>query len=397
MNKKYVIFGVIALVVLLSFVIQRYIGDIRPLFSPSSDITLERTKSTPKPGSKAAFDEVDLTVPDGYRIGLFAEDLGNARDLQFTPAGTLLISDTSGGNVRALPDANQDLVADENKIILENLNKPHGLAFYENKLYVVEETQVVRYSWNEETRTAAQEQKILDLPAGGRHFSRSMIFDDQGNLYISLGSTCDVCVEKEAWIGTTIITNAQGQNPRVFAKGLRNAVFLTQDAEGNIFGTEMGRDFLGDTTPPDEINLLTDGGDYGWPLCYGNKVHDTEFDTNTYIRDPCEDTIAPAYEIPAHSAPLGLTFVESTQMPDDWQNDLLVVYHGSWNRTTPTGYKVVRLNRDGNKFTSEEDLVTGFLKGSTAAARPADVTFDEAGSLFISDDKSGAVYVMINN
>lgn len=132
--------------------------------------------------------------------------------------------------------------------------------------------------------------------------------------------------------------------------------------------------------------------DYGWPVCYGNRIHDTNFDKNQYIRDPCQDTTAPVYEIPAHSAPLGLTFVRSSQFPDDWQGDLLVAYHGSWNRSTPIGYKVVRLRTSSGKVISEEDFIAGFLQGGEALGRPVDVVFDAQGSLYISDDKAGVVY-----
>jgi glucose/arabinose dehydrogenase len=118
------------------------------------------------------------------------------------------------------------------------------------------------------------------------------------------------------------------------------------------------------------------------------------------VRNPCEDTVAPIYEIPAHSAPLGLTFINSTQFPSDWQGDLLVSYHGSWNRLTPTGYKVVHMKVSGNSITSAEDFLTGFLPknaliGPTSASgRPVDLIFDDKGNLYLSDDKAGNVYII---
>src|SRR5205814_3292139 len=122
--------------------------------------------------------------------------------------------------------------------------------------------------------------------------------------------------------------------------------------------------------PPDEVDILKNGGHYGWPICYGNKIHDANFDKKQYFRDPCVDTIAPIFEIPAHSAPLGLAFINSSQFATSWQGDLLVVYHGSWNRSSPIGYKVVRMYVEGEKITGEEDFITGFLQGSNALGRP---------------------------
>jgi glucose/arabinose dehydrogenase len=150
----------------------------------------------------------------------------------------------------------------------------------------------------------------------------------------------------------------------------------------------MGRDFLGDNLPPDEINVLQDGADYGWPYCYGDKVWDRVFGRNT--SSYCEKTVEPFYNLPAHVAPLGLTFINSNQFPDAWQNDLLVAYHGSWNSSVPVGYKVVRIETSNTP--SESDFVTGFQDD---VARPVDVIFDSQGSLFISDDDAGAIYKVI--
>src|SRR5207249_677102 len=132
----------------------------------------------------------------------------------------------------------------------------------------------------------------------------------------------------------------------------------------------------------------------GWPICYGDKIHDTNFDKNQYFRDPCADTEAPIFQIPAHSAPLGLIFIQSSQFPSDWQNDLLVAYHGSWNRSVPTGYKIVHMKVSGNTITQADDFLTGFLQGGSVPGRPVDLTFDQAGNLYISDDKAGNVYIV---
>jgi glucose/arabinose dehydrogenase len=192
-----------------------------------------------------------------------------------------------------------------------------------------------------------------------------------------------------------MVSDAEGNNPHTFASGLRNAPFLAlHPTTGAVWATEMGRDNLGDNVPPDEINILREGKNYGWPICYGSKVYDTNFNSNTYVGDPCADTIAPIFPVPAHNAPLGLTFIKSDQFPAAQQDDLLVAYHGSWNRSVPDGYKIVRLSVRGGTVVGSDDFMTGFISGRTVAARPVDVTFDVAGNLYVSDDKTGVIYIV---
>lgn len=399
MNKKliYLFFAVLILGILGILIGKQKVGDIRPaLLPPSRNISEIVEKQTV--GEAVEF---PLEIPQDFQIGIFAKNLGNVRDLEFTQDGTLLLSIPQDGRVVGLPDKNGDGVVDEVKEVLTNLNRPHGLAFYNNKLFVVEETRVVRYNWDSKNLTASLDKVLFNLPAGGRHSTRTIAFDNSSRLFVSIGSTCDVCFEKHQWLGSVIVSDQNGDNPRLFAKGLRNSVFITVNPETNeLWGTEMGRDFLGDFLPPDEINIIQEAKDYGWPLCYGNRVHDTSFDKKVYIQtvppQPCGTTEPPIFEIAAHSAPLGLTFINSPQFPTDWQGDLLVAYHGSWNRSTPIGYKVVRIDLEGNLVKNEYNFTSGFLGKASGPAgalgRPVDLIFDKAGSLYISDDKAEVVY-----
>ena len=337
----------------------------------------------------------ELDIQPGFAIGIFAENIHDARDLQFSPGQTLLVSVPAAGQVIALPDEDNDGLVDRQEIILRNLENPHGLAFYNDQLYVAEETQVSRYNWNEENLQAEFDRELLTLPPGGRHDTRTLTFDSEGNLYISLGSTCDTCFENHPWIATVIQTNSEGENPQVYSSGLRNAVFITtKPGTDEIWGTEMGRDLLGDELPPDEINILQEGGDYGWPICYGNQIYDEEFGEGEPA--DCENTIAPVYEVPAHSAPLGLKFIDSaTNWPSDWQNDLLVAYHGSWNRTEPRGYEVVRLIVNGSTVQGSENFISGWYADGNTIGRPVDLEMSANGRLFISDDYAGYVYIVV--
>lgn len=390
MKKIFILFFLLMVLFVFGlFYIRERVGDIRPAILPTNNNLAQQLNALQKTGTKP---DIPLQIPDGMSIGVFAQNLNGARDLQFSPQGTLLVSLPNSGRVAALPDKNNDGAADDSVTVVSNLNRPHGIAFFEGKLYVAEETTVSRYSFDENTHQATLERNLFDLPSGGRHRTRSITFDKKGNLYVSLGSTCDTCVEDHPFIGTVIVSDKEGKEPRVFSKGMRNAVFITIHPEsGSIWATEMGRDFLGDDLPPDEVNILTIGGDFGWPFCYGDRIWDREFGQRNQIH--CNTTIQPFYKIPAHSAPLGLTFINSPQMPKEWQGDLLVAYHGSWNRSTPSGYKIVRVKTDGTP--RETDFITGFIQGSDAAGRPVDVEFDKAGSLFISDDKANAVYKLI--
>jgi glucose/arabinose dehydrogenase len=331
-----------------------------------------------------------LVVADGYTIHTFADHLGKPRDLQFSPGGTLLVSDPGGRRVIALPDHNRDGAADQAKVVLVAGTGVHGLAFYGGKLFVAELGDVSRYNWDEATRTATFEKQLFKLPnPNPDHNLRTLAISPDDTLYASVGSTCNVCRESDPRNATVMVSDTEGRNPHVYASGLRNAPFLAiNPTTGAIWDTEMGRDFLGDKLPPDEINILRAGANYGWPTCYGNRIHDISFDHSP--GDPCSSTIAPIYQVPAHNAPLGLAFIESRQFPAAQQGDLLVGLHGSWNSSVAVGHKVVRLTVKGDTITGSMD----FLTSKDQKARPVDVTFDSVGNLYLSDDNAGAVYII---
>ncbi|MDP2671239.1 MAG: PQQ-dependent sugar dehydrogenase [bacterium] len=377
-------------VAIFLFLLKTKVGDLRPaLFPPSKDLVSEIEKQ--KIGENVS---IPLKFDTSFKIGVFAKKLGPVRDLQFSPGGTLLASVPAQGRVVALPDVDNDGKADKVVNLLTGLNKPHGLAFYQGKLFVAELTKVSRYSFDEKKLTTSFDKKLFSYPYQGGHSTRSVVIDKNGVLFVTVGSSCNVCVESEEWLAGVVVSDTEGRKPRLFAKGLRNSVFLKISPEtGKLWGTDMGRDLLGDNTPKEDINIIKDGGDYGWPFCYENKVHDDKFDPGN--NHSCESTSAPVWSMQAHSAPLGLNFIDSQQFPDSWQGDMLVAFHGSWNRTVPTGYKIVKLDVKGSSVISQEDFITGFLAGSSALGRPVDLEFDSKGSLFISDDKIGAIYKLV--
>ena len=339
--------------------------------------------------------------------------------MAFSPVGNMAVSRTSAGVITILEVQDGKVVNQYD--YLKNLRKPHGLAFdssTDSELFYYAEEDKISFVSISSTRIP---QKIADLPKGGGHFTRTLGFGPDKRLYVSIGSSCNVCIEKDERRAKIFSMNKDGSDFKEFARGLRNAVFFTWHPKTQkMWATEMGRDLIGDDIPPDEINIVEEGNpstglwvkNYGWPNCYGQNVHDTDFDKNTYIRNPCMEPFETSsyIDIPAHSAPLGLAFIPAS---DPWSkeywNNLLVSYHGSWNRTTPTGYKVVRykLDENGNyqgAVPAQEDFITGWLTPlesfsltgqapdkKEALGRPVDIVIHE-NAIYISDDKAGVIY-----
>ncbi len=348
-----------------------------------------------------------LQLPSGFSIAIFAQNVLDARVMTWDPAGRMLVSLTSEGKVVALPDEDVNWQADRIITVLDGLNRPHGLAskcegnaaVQKCWLYVAETNKIVRYDYDQSEAKASNPQKIADLPSGAGHFTRTIVFGPDDRLYVSIGSSCNVCIEKDARRAAIYSMKADGSDFRSYATGLRNAVFFTWSfVDGRMWATEMGRDFLGDDLPPDEINVIQEGGNYGWPICYGKNIHDTNFDKNVYIQDPCVGKAESMVDLQAHSAPLGLAFIPEEGWPEDYWYDLLVAYHGSWNRSEPTGYKVVRVKLDARgNFEGLEDFITGYLTKEGALGRPVDILVQPGGIVYISDDKAGVIYRAVYN
>ncbi len=385
---------VVAGVVWAAPLVMRTLTGVLPLLSRAHIPLLPGTEN-------AAIIVPALTIPAPFAIQVFAKDLGDPRVMVRDPAGKLVVSLPTEGKVVALPDVNADGVADNVIVVAEGLKKPHGIAFHDGKIYIAETDQVAAYDYDEESFRATGKQKIVDLPTDGynQHFTRTLhvLKEASGDrLLVSVGSSCNVCHENDPKRASILLMNFDGTNVTTFAKGLRNSVFMaTNPSTGALWATEMGRDLLGDDIPPDEINIIKKGKDYGWPICYGKNIHDTAFDKNTYIRAPCTEPYEQpsVIDIPAHSAPLGLAFVPEEGWPAAYQFNLFVAYHGSWNRSEPTGYKVVRYKfaEDGT-FLGVEDFLTGFFKDDEVLGRPADILIEPNGMMFVSDDRAGMIY-----
>ncbi len=374
-----------------------------------------------------------LNVPEGFRISIVAKGLDSPRVIVFDSNNRMLVSETKAGRVTMLEDKDKNGTFENKSTLIENLISPHGLAFFvegrTTYLYIAETHQVARYAYDDNTGTLIEKigANIATLPKDGGHFTRTILFGpnwrdrdlvkgtfpiggfySNDKLYISVGSSCNVCIET-TWKRAAILeSDPQGTFTGEFAGGLRNSVFFTFHPDTHeIWATDMGRDELGDNLPPDEVNIVKVAGPehkfgarrFGWPFCYGNKIKDETFKPEkierTDIPTDCSQTDAPVIELPAHSAPLGLAFINSDKWSSQWKNDLLVAYHGSWNRTEPTGYKIVRFKVDENGKVSEtSDFITGWLSQNKKKTygRPVDLKFGPDGALYISDDAGGIIY-----
>ena len=333
------------------------------------------------------------SMPPGFALSTFAEGMDKPRFMAVGPDGALYVAEMGAGRVLRLPDADGDGRADALQIAAGGLYRPNSLAFApDGSLYVGEVERVVRLrDPDSDGYYDVQETVISGIPREG-HFTRTVLFSPDGKtLFLSVGSSCNVCEEKDSRRATVLRYNPDGSGEEIFARGLRNAVGLAfRPGTEELWATNNGRDWLGDDLPPDTVQSVHEGDDFGWPRCHAGRIEDPDFGEP----GSCQGVAAPEVELQAHSAPLGLAFYDGVLFPQTYRGDLFVAFHGSWNRTTPTGYKIVRIPFDENgPAGGVQDFVTGWLTPEgEKRGRPVGVTVAPDGSLFISDDASGKVY-----
>ena len=335
-----------------------------------------------------------LLAPAGFVVIEFAKVSG-ARFMAQGPDGSVYVSQPGLGRVTRLAGVTADGRAARTEVVLADQSLPHGLAFHGGFLYVANTDQVVRVPLDAQGVPAGKAvATAANYDAAGGHFTRTVAFGPDGKMYVSVGSTCNICVERDSTRATVMRFDPDGTHGEVFARGLRNAVGLAfHPTKGVLWVTQHERDNLSpshEDLPPDELNILQRGGDYGWPYCWGQRVPSPEFND----RARCARTLPPALALQAHSAPLGITFLQrATSFPAEYQGDALVVFHGSWNRSVPTGAKVVRVKVQDGRPVAYEDFITGWQDAQGRRwGRPVDVLVLSDGSLLISDDDAGVIY-----
>jgi glucose/arabinose dehydrogenase len=342
----------------------------------------------------AATVSAQLKVPAGFKLQVYAADVPLARWPLATENGDLIVSRTRADAVVLLErDRDGDGRPDAQRPLLEGLDGPHGLALHDGWLYIAERTAIGRIRFDAATgRTGGEFERIVtDLTADGFHRTKTIAFGPDGWLYLAQGSTCNVCIESDDRRATIMRMQPDGTQREIIATGLRNSVgFDWAPWDGALYATDNGRDLLGDDVPPDELNRIERGGFYGWPFVHGNGLVDPDLGQ----RGAAEIARAtpPVHEFRAHNAPLGIHFLRGQHLPAGYERTALVALHGSWNRSTLDGYKVVALDWQPDGSIRERDFLAGFLGPDGIIGRPAGITQGPTGEIFITDDYAGVVY-----
>jgi glucose/arabinose dehydrogenase len=332
-----------------------------------------------------------LTPPQGYTVNAYAIGLGGARVMMLTPKGDIIVSSPPHRVLLVKADNDGDGRADGVETLIDKLENPSGLFLDGDQLYIAEDSRVLRVRFDAETgKIVGTPEAILpDLPRNGMHWTRTIKKGPDGFFYVSIGASCNVCIENNPW-RAGMIRFKPGEKAALYASGLRNTVGFDWQPETNaLYGVDNGRDWLGDNLPPEKVNQIKEGGFYGWPYLYGDNQPDPNFGKEA--RDRTSHAIPPVYGLPAHVAPLSILFIRHSKMAK-FGDAALVAEHGSWNRSQKIGYQVVALYWRHGQIT-EEPFLIGFLKqDGDVLGRPVDIVESPDGMIFISDDYNGVIW-----
>jgi len=337
-----------------------------------------------------------LVLPAGFRAAVFAENVANARSMAIGPQGTVFVGSRTGDKVHAVVDRNGDHKADRVVVIASGLDSPNGVAIRNGALYVATASRLLRFDDIEKHLDTPPAPVTVrpDLPnpkAG--HSWKFIAFGPDDLLYMSVGSTCNVC-PSPPMVASIVRMKPDGSDMELFADGVRNTVgFDWHPVTRELWFTDNGRDNLGDDVPHDELNVAWKPGlHFGFPFCHQGDVPDPQFGAQR----ACATTEPPVLNVGPHVAAIGMAFYTGDMFPATYKNAAIIAQHGSWNRSTPSGYRVMVARTEGRKVTSFEPLVDGFLAkgaapsgrgaGAAAIGRPADVLQMPDGSILISDD-----------
>ncbi len=334
-----------------------------------------------------------LNVPDGFKVEVYAEVPGARQMALGQSTGTVFVG-TRGQKAYAVVDRNKDRKADEVVTILDDLKVGNGVAMYQGNLYVAEQNRIARYAAPgfdlslpfKEMREVIYE----DLPDKAHHGWRYIDFGPDGKLYVTVGAPCNIC-DVKGQEATIIRMNPDGSDVEIYAEGIRNSVGMDfQPDTGTLFFTDNNTDMMGDDIPPGELNAAPEKGmHFGFPYYAGGKERHEDWADKT----PPKDVTYPVVEFQAHAAALGMKFYTGNMFPEDFKGDVIIAQHGSWNRTEPVGYQLMRVTFDeNNEVSGHETFIDGWLKDGEAWGRPTDVLQLPDGSVLVSDDFNGVIY-----
>lgn len=381
-------------------------------------------------GSISCAGEAEIRLAANFKLERFADEhtkngnlLRGARFMAFDAGGNLYVTTAKGDKVLMLPDVDKNGAADDVTVVADKLNAPQGLVFADGALLVANQDGVVKLK-QENGRWSQPQPFITGLPTGG-HKLKNIKLGADGYLYINIGSSCNVCIERDPLRATILRYTLAGkpagalavlgrhQQSAIWASGLRNSQgFAWHPQTGDMYATNNGADNrsgaaggkVNDELPPEHLNKIEAGKHYGWPYCWADprnlngQLDDLNFKAEAGF---CSSVQAPAITFTSHTTPIGITFLDKTNWPAEYKTDAIVALHGSWNREKPAGYKLVRVKFSENKPVAVEDFATGWLAegagsglfgSSRVNGRPVDVAVGYDGALYVSDDQAGAIY-----
>jgi glucose/arabinose dehydrogenase len=357
--------------------------------------------SPASPGAPAASSEKnrsrlpisEIRLPPGFSLDVYSDQVPNARQMALSSNGTLYVGSRSEGKVYAVVDRDRDGHGDQVFTIARGLDMPSGIAWRDGALYVGAVSRVLRYDGIDGRLQDPPKPAVISdsFPDKSHHGWKFIAFGPDGLLYVPVGAPCNICDEENPIYASITRMKPDGSGREIFARGIRNTVGFDWDpGTKELWFTENGRDRLGNDVPPDELNHAPKAGmHFGFPYCHGNGIADPEFGKNK----PCSQLTPPARELGPHVAAIGMRFYTGSMFPAAYRNRIFLAEHGSWNRDTPIGYRVMMVRLEGGKAVSYEPFAEGWLrKDGHVWGRPADVLVMPDGALLVSDDEAGAIY-----
>jgi len=356
---------------------------------PSTDVTADSqgTEDTSLPLEK-------ITLPDGFKISLFAEDVTNARSMDVSPSGTVFVGTRRDGRVYALQDTDGDKKSDKMFTLLKDGNMPNGVAFRDGDLYIAEVNRILKIEDVESKLENPGEPIVVydEYPTESHHGWKYIAFGPDDKLYVPVGAPCNIC-ESEDIFNTITRMDPDGSNMEIVHRGIRNTVgFTWHPTTQELWFTDNGRDMMGDEVPACEFNRATaDNQHFGYPYCHQGDLLDPKFGKGK----SCDGYVAPAQNLGPHTAPLGVEFPQTSMFPGSYSDQALIAEHGSWNRSKKIGYRISMVPIQDNTTASGYDIfASGWLdeEKDEAWGRPVDLEFMEDGSMLISDDFAHVIY-----
>jgi len=228
------------------------------------------------------------------------------------------------------------------------------------------------------------------LPQDRHHGWKFIRFGPDGMLYLQVGAPCNICEPKDERYASIMRMKPDGTDLEIFAKGIRNTVgFDWHPQTQELWFTDNGRDYMGNDQPPDELDYAPQKGlHFGFPYCHGANIPDPEFGRE----HKCEEFTPPAMALGPHVAAIGMRFYTGTMFPEEYRNQIFIAEHGSWNRSTPIGYRVTLVRLQNNRAVEYKVFAEGWLQNGRGWGRPADVQVMPDGALLVSDDEAGTIY-----